>query len=62
MVLLAQGEQIRELCAQLLICEDEAECLMLVSQLRFLLHEHIESLRGKLVLLSATLSEIEKAS
>lgn len=61
-VLLASDTQIRELCEQLSVCKDDAQSVILVEQLRILIHEHIEALRGKLVVHSATVSQIEKAS
>jgi hypothetical protein len=61
-VLLANDTQIRELCAQLSVCKDDAQCVILVEQLRILIHEHMEALRGKLLVHSATVSQIEKAS
>jgi hypothetical protein len=61
-VLLANDTQIGELCAQLSVCKDDAQCVILVEQLRILIHEHMEALRGKLVVHSATVSQIEKAS
>jgi hypothetical protein len=61
-VLLANDTQILELCAQLSVCKDDAQCVILVEQLRILIHEHMEALRGALVVHSATVAEIEKAS
>lgn len=59
---MANDTQIRDLCDQLLVCEDDAQCVMLVAQLRLLLHEHLQDLRNKLMVHVATVSEIEKAS
>jgi hypothetical protein len=58
----ANGTQIRELCEQLLLCKDDAQCVILVAQLRLLLHEHLQDLRNKVLVHAATVSEIEKAS
>jgi hypothetical protein len=58
----ANDTQIRDLCEQLLVCKDDAQCVMLVTRLRLLLHEHLQDLRNKFMVHAATVSEIEKAS
>lgn len=60
--LVANDTQIRDLCEQLLVCKDDAQSVVLVAQLRLLLHEHLQDLRNKLMVHAATVSEIEKAS
>lgn len=60
--LVANDTQIRDLCEQLLVCKDDAQCVMLVTRLRLLLHEHLQDLRNKFMVHAATVSEIEKAS
>lgn len=60
--IVANDTQIRDLCEQLLVCKDDAQCVMLVTRLRLLLHEHLQDLRSKLMVHAATVSEIEKAS
>ena len=59
---MANDTQIRDLCEQLLVCKDDAQCVVLVAQLRLLLHEHLQDLRNKLLVHAAIVSEIEKAS
>lgn len=59
---MANDTQIRDLCEQLLACKDDAQCVVLVAQLRLLLHEHLQDLRNKVLVHAATVSEIEKAS
>jgi hypothetical protein len=44
-------EHLRELCANLLACEDEAVAIVLAEQLRTALHEHVEKLREQLKIL-----------
>ncbi len=59
---MANDTQIRDLCEQLLVCKDDAQCVVLVAQLRLLLHEHLQDLRNRLLVHAATVCEIEKAS
>jgi hypothetical protein len=40
--------KIRELCKRLTVAKDDAEAVHLVSQLRRVLHEHVETVRGNL--------------
>jgi hypothetical protein len=46
---LATDQQIRELCEQLRLCKDDAECIALLSELRLSIHEYIENLPDKVL-------------
>ena len=45
-----RDEQIRSLCTQLLSASTEEESLEIASQLKAALHEHVETIRGNLLL------------
>jgi hypothetical protein len=40
--------QIRDLCDELVACEDQELALLIARQLQFELHQHIEALRARL--------------
>jgi len=43
--------KIRNLCEQIIACNDETEAVVLIRQLQIILHERIEQVRGKLIVL-----------
>ena len=60
-VFLAQEQAIRELCEQVCMCEDDAQCILLLAHLKLLTHDYIQNLPDK-VLNYPSGVEIEKAS
>lgn len=41
--------RIRDLCEQVIACEDEVQCVKLIGELKAALHEHVQRVRGTLL-------------
>ena len=43
------ASKIRQLCREIVACEDDARCIDLLEELRSALHVYIEAMRGNLI-------------
>jgi hypothetical protein len=53
------ASKIRELCREVVACEDDARCIDMLEELRSALHVYIEAMRGKVIVFPMCKSDLD---